>query len=67
MLCKRFPIVHLLLRRMFKNRVPHMLQEDYTPLSGLYIAMKDLVRAIHPLVLDCRNDALLPFCLTPIN
>lgn len=30
--------------RMFGNRVPHMLDEDYTPYSAVDIFVKDLVR-----------------------
>ena len=30
--------------RMFVNRVPHMLDNDYTPKSALDIFVKDLVR-----------------------
>jgi 3-hydroxyisobutyrate dehydrogenase-like beta-hydroxyacid dehydrogenase len=30
--------------RMFENRVPHMLDGDYTPYSALDIFVKDLVR-----------------------
>lgn len=30
--------------RMFENRVPHMLDNDYTPYSALDIFVKDLVR-----------------------
>lgn len=29
--------------RMFENRVPHMLDNDYTPYSALDIFVKDLV------------------------
>jgi 3-hydroxyisobutyrate dehydrogenase-like beta-hydroxyacid dehydrogenase len=29
---------------MFENRVPHMLDNDYTPYSALDIFVKDLVR-----------------------
>lgn len=29
--------------RMFGNRVPHMLDEDYTPYSAVDIFVKDLV------------------------
>lgn len=30
--------------RMFENRGPHMIENDYTPLSALDIFVKDLVR-----------------------
>lgn len=29
---------------MFENRVPHMLDNDYTPYSALDIFVKDMVR-----------------------
>lgn len=32
--------------RMFENRVPHMLDNDYTPYSAIDIFVKDLVNAI---------------------
>ena len=31
---------------MFSNRVPHMLDNDYTPYSAVDIFVKDLVRTI---------------------
>lgn len=33
--------------RMFENRTPHMIENDYTPLSALNIFVKDLVRVQH--------------------
>lgn len=33
--------------RMFENRGPHMIENDYTPLSALDIFVKDLVRLIN--------------------
>ena len=35
--------------RMFENRVPHMLDDDYTPYSALDIFVKDLVSMKYPL------------------
>lgn len=38
--------------RMFENRVPHMLDNDYTPYSALDIFVKDLVRLAT--VVNCK-------------
>ena len=43
---------------MFGNRVPHMLDDDYTPLSAVEIFVKDL-----GLVLDTGHDLRLPLPL----
>jgi 3-hydroxyisobutyrate dehydrogenase len=43
---------------MFGNRVPHMLDDDYTPLSAVEIFVKDL-----GLVLDTGHAHRLPLPL----
>jgi 3-hydroxyisobutyrate dehydrogenase len=40
---------------MFENRVPHMLDDDYTPLSAVEIFVKDL-----GLVLDAGRELRFP-------
>lgn len=44
---------------MFQNRVPHMIEGDYTPLSSLNIFVKDL-----GIVLDYGKEARFPLPLT---
>lgn len=44
--------------RMFENRVPHMLDNDYTPYSALDIFVKDLVRLKHHPVQCFTRNAL---------
>jgi len=39
---------------MLENRVPHMLNNDYTPYSALDIFVKDMV----------RNNLFFPLCFT---
>jgi putative dehydrogenase len=44
---------------MFENRVPHILQGDYTPLSAVNIFVKDL-----GIVLDAAHESKFPLPLT---
>ena len=44
---------------MFQNRVPHILQGDYTPLSAVNIFVKDL-----GIVLDAAHESKFPLPLT---
>ena len=44
---------------MFNNRVPHMIEGDYTPLSALNIFVKDL-----GIVLDYGREVRFPLPLT---
>lgn len=51
--------------RMFVNRVPHMLDADYTPYSAVNIFVKDLVRkvSLFKFLISLSNELILfHFC-----